>query len=228
MLPKLPNKKNQKLKTSRMAKFFFFFFVILLIIAATFTSKIIFSGYSLLENTTGFPKEGSLSTLWSQFRKIFPSQEKLLKGETEDRINFLLLGVGGPGHEGAYLTDTIILTSLKPTTKQVTLLSIPRDLYVPIPDYGWQRINNAYSLAEANSSQGGELISQVVSNILNLPVHYWAVIDFSGFKEVIDKLDGVKVNVERSFADYHYPAPNYKYQTIFLKKVGKKWMEKLL
>lgn len=206
----------------RMAKFFFFFFIALLIISATFTSKIIFSGYSLLEESSEFPKEDNLISFWSQFRKIFPIQKELLKGETEDRVNFLLLGIGGPGHEGAYLTDTIILVSLKPSTKQVATLSIPRDLYVSIPNHGWRRINNVYALAETNSSQGGELASQVVSNILNLPVHYWAVIDFSGFKGIIDKLGGVKINVERSFTDYNYPAPNYKYQTI---SFDKGWQE---
>lgn len=210
--------KPQNPQPTRLIKFFFFFFLVFLIIGATFTSKIIFSSYSLLENTTEFPKEDDLKGLWSQFRKIFSSQEKLLKGETENRVNFLLFGIGGPGHKGAYLADTIILVSFKPTSKQVATLSIPRDLYVPIPDYGWRRINNAYALAETNSGQGGKLTSQVIGDILDLPIHYWAVIDFSGFEGIIDKLGGVKINIERSFTDYHYPAPNYKYQTISFDK----------
>lgn len=210
--------KNRKSIFVRLVKFFFFFLLIFLIVAIVFSFKIIFSGYSLLENSTEFPKTDGLSTLWNQFRKIFPNQEKLLKGETEDRINFLLLGVGGPGHEGAYLADTIILVSLKPSTRQIAALSIPRDLYVPIPNYGWRRINNAYAFGETVSGQGGELSSQVISDILNLPVHYWAKIDFSGFKKIIDKLGGINIYVEKDFVDYQYPAPNYKYQTIFFKK----------
>ncbi len=110
--------------------------------------------------------------------------DKPLKGELSDRINVLILGMGGAQHEGPYLTDSIILASIKPSSHQIALLSIPRDLYVPIPKYGWQRINFANALGVARSKDGGELSSEVVSDVLNVPVHYWVRADFRNFQRI--------------------------------------------
>src|SRR3989338_7180461 len=82
----------------------------------------------------------------SQIRHLVESADTKLKGDDKDRINILLLGIGGKNHDGGLLTDTIILASLKPSQKKVALVSFPRDLAVPIENMGWQRINsvNAY------------------------------------------------------------------------------------
>ena len=81
--------------------------------------------------------------------------------------NILLLGMGGEGHNGALLTDTIILASLDQQNKKVSLLSIPRDLYVKIPSEGYAKINSAYALGEAtNGDTGGiETASSVVEEV---------------------------------------------------------------
>jgi LCP family protein required for cell wall assembly len=155
-------------------------------------------------------------TEWvSQIGKLIRSEDKILKGEKDGRINFLLLGMGGPGHDGAYLTDTMILASFQPKEKKVAMVSIPRDLAVPIPGYGWRKINsiNAYAEAE-NRSSGGTAAITTVGEILDIPIHYYVRADFQGFETLIDKLGGVSVYVERSFVDYQYPTDDEKYQTL--------------
>ncbi len=140
-----------------------------------------------------------------QIKHLAESSEKNLKGETEDRINILLLGIGGENHEGGYLTDTIILASLQPSTKKVALLSIPRDMSIPV-NKSWMKINSINAYAEANEEgSGGEAISKALSDVLNIPIHYYIRIDFQGFVNIIDELGGIKVNVENTLDDPRYP-----------------------
>ncbi|MEI7451979.1 MAG: LCP family protein [Candidatus Falkowbacteria bacterium] len=152
----------------------------------------------------------------SGFLANLPGVEKKLQGEDQDRINILLLGMGGDGHDGAYLTDTIILASFKPSTKEVALFSIPRDLIVPI-DGGstWQKINSINAYAKSNGGDSGLATAQAVGKIFNIPINYYALMDFSGFVNVINELGGVDVTVDNTLDDYAYPIlgqennPNY-------------------
>lgn len=136
---------------------------------------------------------------------IFHKDAKLL-GINEDRINILILGEGGPGHDGPYLTDTIILGSIKPSTNQVAMVSIPRDLVVNIPGYGPRKINNANAFAEAkNPGTGPEAAKQVIENTFGIQIHYYTRIDFAAFEKLIDKVGGITLSVDQSFTDYEYP-----------------------
>ncbi len=184
---------------------------VILVICVFFYTNTMYSGNDLLPNL------GKLS-FWEGMVRLAIKHDKLLKGELYNRTNVLILGMGGVEHEGPYLTDTIILGSIKPQEKLLSLMSIPRDLYVPVPDYGWQKINAANSLGENNHQDGGKLTSRVVENILDLPVHYWITVDFSAFKDLIDMLGGVEINVERSFVDTQFPGPNYTYRVISFEK----------
>ena len=80
-----------------------------------------------------------------------------LKNEGDSRINILLLGIGGPGHDGANLTDTILLASIDPITDKTALISIPRDFWVKIPGGGLNKINAAYALTVDNSTAKTQL-----------------------------------------------------------------------
>ncbi len=143
------------------------------------------------------------------------SQDNQLAGAKDDRINILLLGMGGAGHEGPYLTDTIIIASIEPSTGKIAMISIPRDLAVSIPKQGIKKINNANAYGEAkNPGQGGEFASEIISETFDLDIHYYVRIDFKAFAEIIDAVGGVTVAVDRSFTDYTYPAENYEYQTV--------------
>lgn len=159
---------------------------------------------------------GSNTPLLRQLQHLVLSGDRTIRGEKDDRINILLLGIGGPGHQGAYLTDTIIIASLKPSTNEVAFLSIPRDLYVDIPGLGFRKINNANAFGrETNYPGGGEqLTADVVAQVTGLPIHYYARIDFMGFVEAIDRIGGVTVTIDRSFVDPEYPTANFGYQTV--------------
>jgi polyisoprenyl-teichoic acid--peptidoglycan teichoic acid transferase len=142
----------------------------------------------------------------SQLMHLAESADKKLKGEERDRINILLLGIGGKGHDGGFLSDTIMLASLQPSSKKVSLISIPRDMTVPIENMGWRKVNhiNAYAEFEKEGS-GGLAVSQALSDILDTPIDYYIRVDFKGFVNLIDELGGINVYVDNAFTDYRYP-----------------------
>lgn len=159
-----------------------------------------------------FGEKGEMGSFWDrvpvigQIKHLAESSDKKLDGEDDDRINVLLLGMGGENHEGGYLADTIMLASIKPSTKEVYVLSIPRDLTVPVEGKGWLKINSINAYAEfENEGSGGRATSQTISNLLNIPIHYYASVDFQGFINIIDKLGGVRVYVDQTLDDYSYP-----------------------
>lgn len=121
----------------------------------------------------------------------------------DDHINVLLLGIGGKNHQGPNLTDTIIFTSLSAKGDKVTLVSVPRDLWVPDLD---AKINTAYSTGESKRPGGGLVLSKaVVSKIVNQPINYVLRIDFDGFVKAVDLIGGLDINVEGAFDDLQYP-----------------------
>lgn len=145
--------------------------------------------------------------------------EPTLEGAKEDRINILLLGQGGLGHDGPYLSDTIIIASIKPSTGQVSFVNVPRDLYVDIPGHNSNKINHANAYGESNKKGSGpELAEKVIERTFALDIHYYVRVDFRAFEALIDDVGGITVDVERSFIDSEYPAPNHEYQTISFTK----------
>ncbi|MCR4324635.1 MAG: LCP family protein [Candidatus Curtissbacteria bacterium] len=121
-----------------------------------------------------------------------------------DRINVLLLGIGGVGHDGPDLTDTIILASVKKDGSDVALISIPRDLWVPDVSY---KINHIYAIGQEDDENGLELAEENVSVLMGLPIHYAARVDFNGFIKAVNLVEGLDINVENSFVDPRYPIP---------------------
>lgn len=153
---------------------------------------------------------------------------KIKRGE---QISILVTGYGGGQHDGAYLTDTILELTYDPAKNAVTMVNIPRDLYVFIPAFGtkngfWGKINSAFSyiMSQQNSNnlsqryrfQAGNLNSQtdasvnllkdVVEQVTGTKVDYWVTFSFDGFRKFIDAIGGVDINVETTFDDYEYPA----------------------
>ena len=134
-----------------------------------------------------------------------------LKGEADGRINVLLLGMGGENHPGGTLTDTIMVASIKPATNEVAMLSVPRDLYVSVDDYGKDKINAAYALGEQKKYSGGgmALSKETVGKTLDLPIHYTIRADFEGFSKMVDAVGGVDIDVEEDLYDPFYPDGYY-------------------
>ena len=137
---------------------------------------------------------------------LVESSDRKIKGESDDRINILLLGMGGKNHDGGSLTDTIMLVSFQPSTKKVAMMSIPRDLMISVEGMGWQKINAINALAESEKKgSGGEAVSQAISDVLGIPIHYYVRVDFQGFVNIIDEIGGVEVYVDNVLEDYSYP-----------------------
>ncbi len=123
--------------------------------------------------------------------------------DTDNRVNILLLGIGGGSHEGPNLTDTIIFVSIDPRLKKMTLVSIPRDLWVPMLQ---AKINSAYSTGQDKENAGGlKLTKAVVSDILGQQIDYGLRIDFDGFVKAVDMMGGLEITVDRVLDDYAYP-----------------------
>lgn len=136
-----------------------------------------------------------------------------LKGEGDGRVNILMLGRGGEGYEAPDLTDTIIIASIDPIAKEAALVSIPRDLYVPVTGGGSMKINAVYStgknaaLAKTSRQKqtdevkkqaeeaGFALLEQTIEKNLGTPIHYRGIIDFNGFRQAVDTVGGVDINV---------------------------------
>ncbi len=151
----------------------------------------------------------------SRVGRLVASAERPLEGEHDDRVNILLLGMGGWGHDGPLLTDTIIVLSFKPSTRQAALVSVPRDLLVEIPGYGWRKANHANALPENDEpGTGGPVAAQVLGKTLGIDIAYWLRVDFRGFVKLVDDLGGITVDVERGFTDAQYPAPDDEYRTV--------------
>jgi LCP family protein required for cell wall assembly len=139
----------------------------------------------------------------------------LLKGEGDGRINVLLMGRGGGNHDAPDLTDTMMLASIDPVNHTATLISIPRDLWVDIPNQGAMKINAAYESGEfkylgktapgstnRNAIQAGfDEADQTVENVLGVTIHYNALLSFQAFQQAVDTVNGVTVNVPSDLVD---------------------------
>ncbi len=193
------NVKKKKPLWRRFLRYSVFFLIFVIIALVAFSSQVIMSKQSNSSWVAKLP-------IFKQIQQLAESADRELKGEERDRINILLLGMGGKNHDGGYLTDTIMIMSIEPSTKKVAMISIPRDLAVPIEGMGWKKINsvNAYAEREEPGS-GGLATSQAVSDLMNVPIDYFLRVDFDGFINIIDKLGGIEVEVENTLDDYSYP-----------------------
>lgn len=130
-----------------------------------------------------------------------------LKKLTEEQlspINILLLGVGGDKHPGGSLADSIMVASIDIKSSTISLVSLPRDLYVSIPGRGKDKINASTTVGKTKN-EGAETLKKVVSETLGVPLHYYVRIDFEGFRKVVDALGGVTVDVKNPLNDPMFP-----------------------
>ncbi|MFH1631878.1 MAG: LCP family protein [bacterium] len=154
-------------------------------------------------------------SIFSSFRRLVTSDEKELVGEEDDRINFLLMGIGGAGHDGPELTDTLMFASFRPSTNEIGVMSIPRDLVVPIPGYGYRKINHVNAYGELDDpGSGPDFAGDVVGGIIDQEIQYTIKVDFRGFEDLVNAIGGINVYVDRSFIDPSYPTDDYLTQVI--------------
>lgn len=161
-----------------------------------------FFGYRIL--AAGNRITATERSILGQLKDLLFSQGSSLAGEPDDRINILLLAVGGEGHAGENLADTVMMASFRPSDGKLALLSIPRDLYVQVPgEQYFTKINAIHAHGENIKRDTGPLVlSQVVTDITGQPIHYYGRIDFSAFKQIVDAVGGVDITIPNSFFDY--------------------------
>lgn len=174
---------------------------------------IMFSIFLWLKNITGkifIPYISSATT--NSIQQYF---------DNKTPFNILLLGYGGGNHDGAYLTDSMMVVHIDSKNQKVFLISIPRDIWIKIPTDGktssYWKINAAYTIGMDNQSYpnkkpqfkgadgAGHMAEYIVSQVTGLPIQYFIGMDFSGFIHTIDTLGGVDINVQPGFDDYEYP-----------------------
>ena len=143
--------------------------------------------------------------------------------DTDADFSVALLGYAGGNHDGAGLTDSIMVVRVQPKKERILMISIPRDLWVKLPlstiegEEYWYKINAAYVLGGddkkypnkaieyTGEAGGGMVVKSVLGEVLGMPIDYFVAVDFSGFMRAIDNLGGIQVNVARSFEDPFYP-----------------------
>ncbi|MEN8253035.1 MAG: LCP family protein [Patescibacteria group bacterium] len=126
-----------------------------------------------------------------------PNPEAL---ENLKTLNILLLGYGGAGHDGGYLTDVIQVLHINFAENKLRLISIPRDLWVTLPNGKSDKINHGFTL------DGGQTSKTMAEVVTGLKIHYFLAIDFVGFKKAIgENLDGIEVDVPETLDDPWYP-----------------------
>ncbi len=137
----------------------------------------------------------------------------------EDRVTILMLGIDERAQEsGPWRTDTMMLVTLDPQTLRAGALSIPRDLWVPIPGHDDGRINTAHFLGDRYGHPGGgpALAVETVEYNLGVPIDYYVRVNFHGFIEVVNLIGGIDIYVEERINDPQYPDGHYGYEHLII------------
>ncbi len=192
-------------------QFLLFTFFLLFGCGALFFAYQVFDTVRAAVITLGVPDIGDLPKIaMPQPAATRQSTPNYTAGE---RANILLLGIDRrPSEKCPCRTDTMIIASLDPKTLSASVVTIPRDLYVPIPGVGEGRINTASVYGELNKLPGGGpgLAKQTVEYNLGRRIHYYVLVDFTGFKKAIDTLDGIDITVPKTIDDPCYPTDDFK------------------
>lgn len=125
-----------------------------------------------------------------------------------DRLNVLLLGIDSrEGDETTQNTDTLIVVSIDPLNRSAAMLSIPRDTLVDIPGVGKDKVNAAY--VYGGRQRGADLARRTIEGLLGITINSYALVDFQAFRETVDALGGVLVDVRRPLRDESFPTVDF-------------------
>lgn len=135
------------------------------------------------------------------------------------QFNFLLMGFGGEGHDGPYLTDSMMVFHVDLKKNTISLISLPRDLWVKMPtktkEVFHSKINSVYQMGmyewknfpgvKVAKTGTPQLVKDAVQTITGLTIDNVITVDFTGFAKSVDALGGIDVKVQKTFDDYEYP-----------------------
>ena len=130
-----------------------------------------------------------------------------LKGESEGRVNILMAGnsADDPGHDGANLTDSIMILSIDTKNHTAFMVSVPRDLWIAIPGDGHSKINRVYPAGQENNfsadgypSGGMGQLEQVIQKNLGITCHYYALVDYTALRDAVNAVGGIDITIKSS------------------------------
>lgn len=140
--------------------------------------------------------EGTIKAINQPLKKV--EANRSFQGEKNkiDAVNVLLLGSDSLGEKQAR-TDTIMVAHYNPQTHKVKLISLMRDIFVSVPNYGQQKLNAAYTYG------GPELLRETIKENFGLDIHYYAIVDFKGFEKTVDLLvpNGIEVDIPNEMSE---------------------------
>lgn len=182
-------------------------FVVILFILVGGSASAFFS-FSRTIYQEGKPSETlSLASLATTAFHLITNTKHELQGQQEDRINILILGLPGENNDGPDMTDMLILASIKPSTHELGLLSIPRDLLVRYPgqDTVVTKINALYH----DNGNNPALVEQKIEEITGQHIHYFVALDVSALSQIVESLGGINVYVEEDVFDPAFPTQSH-------------------
>ncbi len=141
----------------------------------------------------------------------------------KERLNILIMGIDQRTNdpEKVFRTDTMLVLTIDPTTMEAGMLSVPRDLWVPIPGYQNNRINTANAIGDSDNYPGGggpQLARKTVESVFGIRIHHYVRLNFSVFESVIDRMGGIEIDVPNDIRDDSYPTENYSTEVFELSK----------
>ncbi|WP_240374843.1 LCP family protein [Bacillus piscicola] len=171
------------------------FMIIVLAFAAVFTAytqNSLFFAKKEEEPTSDFAADEKSEMKYDDFTQDTEEKTEIKENKTEKGLNFLLVGVDDEESGGAR-TDTILLAHLKPKSGEVKLASIMRDSYVEIPGHQNNKINASFAFG------GIDLLRQTIEENFDIPIDYYATVNFDGFVEVADTVapEGLEIDIEK-------------------------------
>lgn len=143
-----------------------------------------------------------------------------MKKDEMGNVNVMIVGFGGASHAGGYLADAIMVASFNPKLWAVTMLSVPRDLFVENSiTHGIGRINALFSHTVGSKKQfstWARVLADKLQEIMGLSIPYYAMVDFQWLEKIVDTLWGITVNVPQTIHDVTYPDGNMGYMTVHI------------
>ena len=170
--------------------------VLLIVISGFFFYHTRKDSYNLareLEDLDQTPKENSPSPLSYIFPFLKSDFQKTV--EKGGSVNILIMGYGGEDHSGGFLTDTMILANMDFGNGELTMMNIPRDLYVD-----GEKINALYAIYLDPAE-----VTSILEELFGVKIDYYVTIDFNGFRQAVDEMGGLEIYVDKTFDDYNYP-----------------------
>ncbi|OGG02276.1 hypothetical protein A2W14_00930 [Candidatus Gottesmanbacteria bacterium RBG_16_37_8] len=174
----------------------------ILVLTAVIIAVVIFIFIGVTKPLYDFASKNNLSPF--SFLSLLLEKEPNLK-LTNQRANLIILGVSGGNHDGANLTDSNIFLSIDFKGSDIVMVSVPRDIYLPSLK---TKLNSVYYYGEKRQLGGGLILAKSsVAEVLGKPVSYAFKLDFTAFKNIIDLIGGIDIDVEEVFEDRLYPIP---------------------